>query len=109
MKKTYSKYAITFDKTCPGWDIDKDVSEMYVKCNQLHLNDLLNRRGYVYLVEVYNYLNIKYDWRNGDLRKVGWLHNAITEIGDGFIDIQMDRKEDGSYILDFNVDGDITT
>lgn len=106
-EKVYSKYAKRFDKGNRDYYCIDDCNQMIFKHVMGYCNALLKKRGYVFLNEVYKHLNIPMTQAG---QRVGWTYNKENVFGDGFIDITVDRIEGDelAYMLDFNVDGDIT-
>lgn len=119
-----SPYSVLFDEHAPAWTRSPSANKAFVIGVQNYANDILNARGYVYLDEVYKWLELRYEPRNGryDItpkqammsHHVGWLAKGYGN-GDGFIDFGLKNRfsqnfmdgEDASVLLDFNVDGDI--
>lgn len=114
----YSDYARIFDETCPAWVKDPEQNLMFLKLQQNHANDILKRRGYLFLNEVYNMLGFQAS-KAGQV--VGWIYDeSLDHDGDNYVDfgiynnaIKDESKRlfingyERSIILDFNVDGDI--
>lgn len=109
----YSPYARRFDETHPQWSKNMDMNRYYLKCRQAQATDMLKARGHLFLNEVYDMLEIP---RTKAGAVVGWLFDPKhPELGDPFVDFGMfEIQEEGpggyevSFILDFNVVGDIT-
>lgn len=108
----YSTYARFFDESCRGWDKDPEYNLMFLRQTQNYMNDKLRTKGYLFLNEVYEALDIP-PTQLGQV--VGWMLNGD---GDGFVDfgiydVRDERKRafvngrERSILLDFNVDGDI--
>lgn len=101
-------YARFFDNLSSNWNKEAEYNLIFLKAQQLYLNDLLQTRGHVFLNEVYYSLDIPH---SGPGSVVGWLLGN----GDNFIDFGIwDNKEgsrafvngrEGAILLDFNVDG----
>lgn len=108
-----SQYARFFDEYSTSWSKDPEINQLFLKCQQNFVNDLLHTRGHVFLNEVYEVLGLSHTSAGA---VVGWLNGGE---GDGYIDFGVfgadgsDRVEDfmtgreGSVLLDFNVDGPI--
>jgi hypothetical protein len=106
-----SMYARFFDEYSSAWSKDPEYNLVFLRAQQSYLNDLLIRRGHVFLNEVYDCLGIE---RTTAGSVVGWV---ISHDGDNYIDFGLydnrnnDRVRDfingreGSVLLDFNVDG----
>lgn len=102
----WSPYARFFDEASAHWKDDPELNRMWVKTQQIYLNNLLRARGHVFLNEAYDYLGLE---RSSAGQVVGWVLNGK---GDNYIDFGMfkayhqsiDAREP-SILLDFNVDG----
>lgn len=118
-----SPYAIYYDsETSSQFKDDHDHDMFFLKSQQDYLTDLLVARGYVTLNEALDALGIdergRYSERIAFLKKaglvVGWKYEAKNP-HDNYVDFRVTptyRKEDdgtytSTYILDFNVDGNI--
>lgn len=111
----YSDYARFFDEACSGWTKDPELNLMFLKRQQSYANDLLQRRGYVFLNEVYDMIGIP---RTKAGQVVGWVYDENCPVGDNYIDfgiydIHREKCRDfvngyeRSILLDFNPDGNI--
>jgi hypothetical protein len=75
--------------TSSEWENDLGANKFFISCQQKHAQRLLNRRGYLYLSEVYNSLGIE----ESDIsRVVGW---RVRTLPDGSRDIP---------VVDFGID-----
>lgn len=110
----YSPYARRFDETNPAWNRDPEMTRYYLRARQSQACDMLRSRGHLFLNEVYDMLGFP---RTKAGAVVGWLYDPKRpELGDCYVDFGMFeiQQEDGvggygqSFILDFNVVGDIT-
>ena len=110
----YSPYARRFDETHPNWTKIPDMNLFYLKARQAQANDMLKTRGHLFLNEVYDLMGFP---RTKAGAVVGWLYDPKRpELGDPYVDFGMYEIREGedfesytkSYILDFNVVGDIT-
>lgn len=108
----HSQYARFFDEACSGWDKDPEYNLMFLRQTQNYANDKLKAKGYLFLNEVYDMLDIP---RTQAGQVVGWMLNGD---GDGYVDfgiydVHDERKRafvnghERSILLDFNVDGEI--
>ena len=105
MLKAHSQYARFFDASCKGWTKDLKYNIMFLKIQQTYCNDLLKRRGYLFLRDVYEMLDIPI---TKDSCIVGWIFEEHNEIGDNFVQFIYDETDESACILiDFNVDGNI--
>lgn len=111
----YSPYAKCFDESCNGWERDAESNMFFLIQTQNYMNDLLQRRGHVFLNEVYDRLGFP---RTQAGQIVGWVYDEKNPVGDNFIDFGIfklydERKRafvngyEQSIWLDFNVDGPI--
>ena len=116
-----SDYARFFDEYCTGWTKDAEYNLMFLKCQQAAANDMLKRKGRVFLNEVYAMLGMD-QTKAGQV--VGWVYDKNNPDCDNYIDFGIYKQYDGredlnerrrlfvngrecSILLDFNVDGDI--
>lgn len=112
---TYSDYARFFDDGCTGWQKDAELNLVFLKHQQNYANDLLKRKGHLFLNEVYDMLGIP---RTKAGQIVGWIYDENHPNGDNFVDfgiydLNRERARDfvngyeRTILLDFNVDGNI--
>lgn len=112
----YSPYAKIFDESHPDWMKDADQNLCYLRARQSQANDMLKARGHLLLNEVYDMLGFP---RTKAGAVVGWVWDPKNPIGDNFVDFGMFEVRrpkavdfvngyERSFILDFNVVGDIT-
>ena len=99
-------YSRLFDETNREWKQDPKLRVYWLEMTQQHMNDYLRMRGHVLLNDVYDALGFS---RTSYGALVGWSNQAY---GDEFIDFGLtadinQRPEDGRYLLDFNVHGEI--
>lgn len=111
----YSDYARFYDDGCAGWTKDPELNLMFLKRQQDYANETLQRKGHLYLNEVYDMLGIP---RTKSGQVVGWIYDEKNPIGDNFVDFGIydtnkPRVRDfvngyeRTILLDFNVDGNI--
>lgn len=113
----YSPYARIFDEGHPQWTKDAEMNLYYLKARQSQATDMLRARGHLFLNEVYDMLGFP---RTKAGAVVGWLYDPRRpELGDSYVDFGMYEVQrpkavdfvngyERSFILDFNVVGDIT-
>lgn len=113
----YSPYARIFDESHPQWTKDPEMNLYYLKARQSQATDMLRARGHLFLNEVYDMLGFP---RTKAGAAVGWLYDPKRpELGDTYVDFGMFEVRrpkavdfvngyERSFILDFNVVGDIT-
>lgn len=116
--KDFSDYARFFDSSCQGHTKDPETNLIYLKHQQAYCNELLKARGFLFLNDVYEILDIP-KTKAGQI--VGWLYNKDGNTptnGDGYVDFGIyDPNYEASrrfvngceynILLDFNVDGPI--
>ena len=111
----HSPYARCFDETCNGWVRNAEENLFFIKQTQAYLNDLLQRRGHVFLNEAYDRLGFQ---RSKAGQVVGWVYDEKNPVGDNYIDFglyDISKKATREFVnghekailLDFNVDGNI--
>ena len=111
----YSDYARFFEDGCIGWSKDPEYNLTFLKHQQSQANDILQKRGYLYLNEVYEMLGIP-KTKAGHV--VGWIYDEKNPVGDNYVDFgiydlynERSRAFVNGYertiLLDFNVDGNI--
>ena len=101
-----SIYAKFFDETSTQWTKTPEYNLIFLKGQQQYLNDVLHSRGHVFLNEVYDVLGL-------DRSKAGAVVGWVLGEGDDYIDFNLYNKDnanfvngdEGSVLLDFNVDG----
>lgn len=113
----YSPYARIFDEGHPQWTKNPEMNLYYLKARQAQATDMLRSRGHLFLNEVYDMLGFP---RTKAGAIVGWLYDSKRpELGDTYVDFGMYEVQrpkavdfvngyERSFILDFNVVGDIT-
>lgn len=52
---------IIFDSSCYGWSTLEERNLMFIRQQEIWLNDLLRRKGYVYLNEIYEAFGVKWN------------------------------------------------
>lgn len=111
-----SPYAKIFDETCMEWTKDPEYNLMFLKKTEAYFNQRLKTRGYVFLNEVYEALDIMPTLAG---QSVGWIYDSRDKDGDKYIDFGIynpynvgnRRFVNGlerCVWLDFNVDGRIS-
>ena len=119
----YSDYSRIFDETCAGWVKDPEQNRFFISQVQKHANEQLQRKGYLFLNDVYEMLGFQ---RSRAGQQVGWIYDPRNPYhkGDNYVDFGImdcytgnekhdERKRafinglERSVIIEFNVDGDI--
>ena len=101
MLKEYSQYARFFDESLIDWTKDHDYNVMYLKHRENYCNELLRKRGYLFLRDVYGMLDIPITRESCE---VGWIRD--TEHYDICVRFIYDEEDESACILvDFNVVG----
>lgn len=110
-----SIYARMFDENCDNWQRERNYNQTFLMAQERYANHLLERRGHVFLNEVYTALGMEHT-PEGAL--VGWLKGNHPDAGDGHITfdpfagsiqngLDFASGLDSRILLDFNVDGEI--
>lgn len=111
--KNINDYSRIFYEGNVGWDKNPQYTLMFLKQQQNWANDLLKRRGYLFLNEVYEMLGFS---RIPDGQLIGWIYDEKNPIGDNFVDfgiydlndenkIRFVNGDERAIILEFNHDG----
>ncbi|QEQ93550.1 hypothetical protein SEA_GIRLPOWER_51 [Streptomyces phage GirlPower] len=112
-----SLYARIFDRDHEDWSDIPHQNQSRIASIQSHANTLLRVNGYVFLNDVYEMLGYE---RTAAGQSVGWVVNPKEGQGDGYIDFGVWNEgvyegkkwingDKDAILLDFNVDGDITS
>ena len=107
----YSEYARFYDDGCNGWTKDAEFNLMFLRHTQAQANDILKRRGYLFLNEVYDMLGFQ---RTKAGQIMGWIYDEENPVGDNFVDFgiyntDIEKARDfvngleRVIVLDFNV------
>lgn len=110
-----SEYAKFYDCGNKGWEKDPELNLMFLRRQQDYANELLRRKGHLFLNEVYDLLGIP---RTRAGQVVGWVYNSKDENADNCVDFgiyDINRESCRNFVngyertilLDFNVDGPI--
>lgn len=105
-------FARFFDVGCNGWEPDASLNKAFLIGTQSYFNTVLQTQGYLFLDDVYKYLGFRVTEASRDL---GWVYEKDNPVGDNYVDFRFDRDErfmegyEKSVMLDFNIDGPITT
>jgi uncharacterized MnhB-related membrane protein len=113
-----SPYKHLYDELNKNWQRERNYNLMYLSAQQVHFQNLLDTRGYVFLNEVLKALGMKQTEAG---QQVGWLKNYVDQNGkkkgDGFIDFgifndeqageNFVRGDEKSIWLVFNCQGNI--
>ena len=113
----HSVYAKCFDESCAGWSKDPEFNLMFIRRQQDYANEVLTKRGYIFLNEVYKMLGFQAT-KAGQI--VGWFYDPENpdHIGDNYVDFgiyDVHKEKNRDFVngyerciwLDFNVDGNI--
>lgn len=110
-----SRYARFFDESCSHWSKDAEYNLMFLRQQQLYANDVLKKRGHLFLNDVYDMLGMP---RSKSGAIVGWVYDEKNPLGDNYVDFgiyNLNNEQNRSFVnghersilLDFNVDGNI--
>lgn len=112
-------YAVIFDDVSPEWVDNRDQNLFFLKCQETAANNMLRRRGYLFLNELLELLGLPY---NPAGQFVGWIDEAyegsvhgIVELGINYAYLESEleqaqleeRNPEPSIWLNPNVDGEI--
>lgn len=110
-----SVYARIYDVGNVGWTKDPEANLYFLKQQEAYANDRLQKRGHLFLNEVYEMLGFPLT-KIGQC--VGWIYDEKNPLGDNYVDFGIYNKHsegnvrfvngyERSVVLDFNVDGNI--
>ena len=106
MIKSRSIYAREFNQHMVDWEDNRELNRFYLRAVQAYFNEVLMARGYVFLRDIYEKLGIPI---TKESLSVGWYYDRNDKTAHNYIDLDLDATEEGAnFMLDFNVDGDIT-
>lgn len=57
-------YKVKFDRTVAPWVKDDECNMMFLRMQEIHSNELLKHKGYIYLNRIYEDLGIEWNPRN---------------------------------------------
>lgn len=108
MNDSLSIYARLFDAGNPNWSKNAEMNLSFLRSRQIAANNMLHDRGFLFLNEVYNLLDIP-------MSEVGQYVGWVEGMGDDFVDFGIYNTQnknatdcfEPAFWLDFNVDGDI--
>ena len=114
----HKDYVRLFGPGNPSWGNIETSDVFFLSSQQDWLNDKLHARGHLFLNEAYDHLNFErtpagavtgwiYDPRNPERQGDGEVDFGCFAEGDPLRFLQDMVGEDGSIIIDFNVDGPI--
>lgn len=106
MEKTFSKYAVKFDSSSRVWYDDNDYNVLRILSLADRFSDLLETRGYVFLRDILEALDLPI---TKDSITVGWYYDTSNKLVGNYVEITIHDLGDETYMLDFNVDGDISS
>ena len=79
-----SEYAKFFDASCRGWNKDPELSRLFLQKQQAQMNDILRRRGYLFLNEAYEMLGID---KTATGQQCGWVYDENNTDTDNYVDL----------------------
>ncbi len=108
----YSEYARYFDESSTKWNRVEDLNMSFLSGAQNFLNTKLRANKYVFLDEVYDFLDLP---KTKASRAVGWVYDPYDPNCDSYIEFRtriVYRKDEEGFtkaviMIDPNVDGDI--
>lgn len=103
-----SQYARIFGKEHPAWTDVEECNKLFLRTVEVYANDLLKHRGYLFLNDVYDMLNMP---RSKEGQIVGWTFNKKNPLSDECVNFEVfdliNEKNEKYMLIDFNVDGNI--
>lgn len=93
-------YVVFFDSSNPSWQRDETYSRLFLRALQQYLNQKLMSRGFVFLNEVFDELNLP--WTSE-----GQVYGWFWEKGSWVIDFNEKLQEDGSWVITLHPDGEV--
>ncbi len=111
-KSGHSKYARIFDEGSQFYDkSSREYNLMFLRRQEAYFNDILRKRGNIFLNEVYDALGYP---RTKEGCFAGWVFDEGKPFADSYVDFGLDHElnqgdglTDNKIFLDFNVDGNI--
>ena len=103
-EKPLSQYRIIFDERSYGWSNLKKINLIFLKHQESFFNELLRKRGYLFLRDVLEGLGMTI---TKDSWLVGWIFEEDNKIGDNFVKFDIQEADGSNFFIDFNVDGKI--
>ena len=104
-EKPLSQYRIIFDERSYGWSNLQEINLIFLKHQERFFNELLRKRGYLFLRDVYEGLGLPI---TKESCIVGWIYDEKNnKIGDNFVAFDIRETNSSNYVVDFNVDGEI--
>ena len=102
-----SQYRVVFDERSYGWTNSKRNNLIFLKHQESWFNELLRKKGYLFLKDVYEGLGMPI---TKESCIVGWIcDEKNNKIGDNFVKFDIHETNSSNYIVDFNVDGKISS
>lgn len=103
---TVSEYAVALDLHCKGYSTEemKKYYFIYLSRLQNNFNDLLRKKGYVFLRDIYEILELPITQKS---IIVGWYYDPNNVVSDNFIYFDIQCNDETCITVDFNVDGEI--
>lgn len=95
-----------FDCDNKNWSSNPEYNETFLKVLQNQLTDQLQKRGYLYLNEVWDCLGFKETFE-GQL--IGWIYNPEDPTKANRVDFGVSNYEGESIVLNFSVDSIVFT
>ncbi len=103
-------YIYYYDRTCTGWEPNREYCLFNLRALQQYANDMLIARGHLFLNEVLDQLGLP---RSQKGQAVGWIYRPDDVNRDSHVDFRIQEtyreNEQGLLepviMLDFNVDG----
>ena len=84
---------ITFDSNNHNWENSREYNVVFLMTVERYLNDIIRHRGYVYLNEIYEKLNVR--WNPGDENPC--IKNDMCRLA--YIQFEILDKPNNSFLL----------
>lgn len=94
-----------FDEACMGWERNHEYNKVFLGMQQNYLNELLKKRGYLFLNEAYAALDLP-PTKIGQV--VGWINREDSYVDLGFnskLNVRFMNGDINTFVVEPNVDG----
>jgi hypothetical protein len=79
-----------FDETCVGWNKSIEWTRMFLEVQRNYIYEKLQRRGYMYLNDIYEGLGAKWDPEE---------ENICYRAKHGLLNIEFEPVENGAFLV----------
>lgn len=89
------KYKVIFDSNSPAWERSRELNLMFMKQQTLYWTTMLQKRGYVYLNQLYESIGVEWSPEN---------ENTCFKIGEySSVTFSIRRLHDETYGVSINI------